>query len=267
MTEEASIPHGGQKLRVVTWNIHKGIGGVDRLYRPNRVVKVLRRCAADIVFLQEVDEGVPRSSMDRQVDLLGDALGYPFRAYFPNVRLKRGHYGNALLSRFPIDHQENIDLTRPLRKRRGALHARRTGQLAGAARRLWLYNVHLGLAESERRKQLRFLIDWHEGHRVPHDTLVVLGGDFNDVFGRLDRVVMNGHGFRGTPVRRATFPAARPLRPLDTFFVKGPVHILRCRRAATGVAREASDHLAVCAVLEPRAPDGAPAAGDPGAAS
>ena len=29
------------KLRALTWNIHKGIGGVDRRYRPDRVPREL----------------------------------------------------------------------------------------------------------------------------------------------------------------------------------------------------------------------------------
>ena len=45
----------------MTYNIHKGIGGVDRRYELNRVIEVLRSCEPDIAFLQEVDEGAPRS--------------------------------------------------------------------------------------------------------------------------------------------------------------------------------------------------------------
>ena len=45
-------------------------------------------------------------SVTRQVDWLGDTLGLPYRAYQANVRLRHGgHYGNAILSRFPLhDH-------------------------------------------------------------------------------------------------------------------------------------------------------------------
>ena len=90
-------------LRVVSWNIHKGIGGIDRRYRPERTVEVLRKLGGDIVLLQEVDEGARRSRSDRQVDLLGDELGLAHRAYYPNHRMRQGHYGNAILSRYRID--------------------------------------------------------------------------------------------------------------------------------------------------------------------
>jgi endonuclease/exonuclease/phosphatase family metal-dependent hydrolase len=48
------------RLRVVSYNIHRAIG-VDRRFRPDRVVRILSAYDADIVLLQEVDEGVPRS--------------------------------------------------------------------------------------------------------------------------------------------------------------------------------------------------------------
>src|SRR6185436_5259721 len=89
-------------VRLLTWNIHKGIGGVDRRYSPGRVTEVLKHYDADVVLLQEVDDGVPRSGNDRQVDLIADVLDYKHRAFGGNVRLKVGCYGNATLSRFPI---------------------------------------------------------------------------------------------------------------------------------------------------------------------
>ena len=39
------------KLRVLTWNIHKGIGGVDRRYRPERVIEVIAHYEPDLVLL------------------------------------------------------------------------------------------------------------------------------------------------------------------------------------------------------------------------
>ena len=79
------------QFRLLTYNIHKGIGGVDRKYRPERVVATIAHCAPDIVLLQEVDDGVPRSHHHRQVDLLADQLGLPYRAFQRNVTLREGH--------------------------------------------------------------------------------------------------------------------------------------------------------------------------------
>jgi endonuclease/exonuclease/phosphatase family metal-dependent hydrolase len=236
-------------IRVLTYNIHKGIGGLDRRYRLERVIGVIAACDADLVFLQEVDEDVPRSRRDRQVDMLGDALGYEHRAYFPNVELKRGRYGNALLSRVPFDHAENIDLTIPLKKRRGALHARVSLDVHGARSRVWLFNVHLGLAEFERRWQLRRLLDWQRHHHPPGEAAIVLAGDLNDVWGRLGPVVLEPAGFRGSRRGVPTFPAVRPVRPLDRVFVSGPIEIAASQSVRHGRARLASDHLPLVADL------------------
>jgi len=46
-------------IRVLSYNMHRAIG-VDRLFRPERIAKVINHHQADIVLLQEVDVGVPR---------------------------------------------------------------------------------------------------------------------------------------------------------------------------------------------------------------
>jgi endonuclease/exonuclease/phosphatase family metal-dependent hydrolase len=112
------------RVRLLTYNIHKGIGGVDRRYRPERIIEAVAQCDPDIVLLQEVADGVPRWRHHRQVHLLGDALGFRYRAFQPNARLRKGHYGNAILSRFPLSDIHDIELTVPLKKRRRALGAR-----------------------------------------------------------------------------------------------------------------------------------------------
>ncbi len=109
------------QFRLITYNIHKGIGGVDRRYSPERVAETLRYYHPDILFLQEVDHGVPRSRGHRQVDWFGDALDMPHRAFQANVKLRQGQYGNAILSRFPLSQVEHIELTVPFKKRQRTL--------------------------------------------------------------------------------------------------------------------------------------------------
>jgi len=236
-------------LRIVTYNIHKGIGGIDRRYELERVIAVLAHSRADLICLQEVDEGVPRSRRERQVDRIGDALGLEHRAYFPNVRLRRGHYGNAVLSRWPLDHAENIDLTVPLKKRRSALHVRLSIPQGDEHRRLWLFNVHLGLAEIERRAQLRKLLDWQRHHHLVSETAAVIAGDFNDVWGRLGRAILEPVGYRSTPLSIRTFPAYAPVRPLDRCYVVGPAELTRAYASRMRLARLASDHRPLVAMM------------------
>ena len=88
------------RLRVLSYNIHKCIGGVDRRYEPERIAGVISAQEPDVLLLQEVDAGVPRSNGDRQVDILGELVGMRYRTWFPNVDVRGGgQYGNAILSR------------------------------------------------------------------------------------------------------------------------------------------------------------------------
>ena len=88
-------------VRIMTWNIHKCIG-FDGRFRPQRVIDVIRRHAPDVLLIQEVDRGVPRSQRLFLDHLIAEEAGYPYHAWSQNHTLKEGGYGNATLSRFPI---------------------------------------------------------------------------------------------------------------------------------------------------------------------
>jgi endonuclease/exonuclease/phosphatase family metal-dependent hydrolase len=241
------------RLRVLSWNIHKGIGGLDRRYRPERVIAVLEHYAPDLVLLQEVDDGVRRSRGDRQVDLIGRALGIQHRTFFPNVKVRGGGvYGNAVLSRYPIAAARNLDLTYPGRKCRSAhyaaVHVPRPH--GGRPRSVHVFNLHLGLAGFERRWQLeRFFAD-HPFAGLPERAPVIVGGDFNDVWGQLGRSFFEPAGFH-VPERSArTFPAWAPVRALDAIYVRGDQRVLHLFRSHLRAARFASDHLPLYAEIE-----------------
>ena len=59
-------------MRLLTYNIHKGIGGRDRLYRLPRIIEVIENENPDLLCLQEVDRGVPRSRSHDQPKLLAE---------------------------------------------------------------------------------------------------------------------------------------------------------------------------------------------------
>lgn len=234
-------------LRLVTYNIHKGIGGVDRRYRLDRVAETLRHCQPDIALLQEVDDGVPRSRHERQVDLLAEAAGLPFLAYQHNVSLTLGHYGNAVLSRYPLVAAEDIDLSVPLKKRRRALVVRCRVPVAGHTRSLLVVNVHLGLSSIERQFQLRRLLQRHPLAQASRRVPIAIGGDYNDVYGNLGRRVMFPHGFASVGQQIRTFPALLPVRPLDRIFYRGSLELVHAYACHNAVARQASDHLPLVA--------------------
>jgi endonuclease/exonuclease/phosphatase family metal-dependent hydrolase len=238
------------RFRLLTYNIHKGIGGLDRRYDLSRIVETIAHYQPDVALLQEVDDGAPRSQLHCQVEMLAEALALPHRSYQRNVRLKVGHYGNALLSRFPLSEVVDVDLTLPFKKRRAALMARFQVQLGEHTRTVAIANVHLGLSGFERAIQLRRLLSVDSIARLRHETPTIIGGDFNDVYGNLGRRVMQPAGFLLASGHGRTFPAAAPLRRLDRVFFRGDVHACEAFVGHTALARRASDHLPVIVDFE-----------------
>jgi len=239
------------RLRIVTWNIHKGIG-TDRAYRLDRTVRVLRELDADVVCLQEVDEDVPRSGRQRQGQQLARELDYPHAALGLNVRVKGGAYGNLTLSRYPMKDVRNVDLTVPPKKRRSALVTRVvTGPPHG-----WLVaNVHLGLMHLERRIQLRRLLG-HVFEGARPDQPLVIAGDWNEWGRRLVRQVMREWGFHLArhdhhPKRGArTWPSRRPVVALDKILYRDPVRCHHVAGVLDELTRVASDHLPLVVDLD-----------------
>ena len=240
-------------IRVLTYNIHKCIGGVDRRYQPDRIRETIAHYEPDLALLQEVDHLVPRSNHDRQVDVLGDLLGYRHRTYFPNVRVRGGgEYGNAILSRFPLTQTRNIDLTVGRRKRRSVLHARYRVRLPGERhmRTLHVFNMHLGLSGGERKIQLQRFLDSHPFNGFHEQTPVIVGGDLNDVWGTLGPKFLLPAGFRGMPQILRTFPSYAPMRALDGIYVRGSAQITKIQSGRVAVAKQASDHLPLIVDIE-----------------
>ncbi len=244
-------------LRVLSYNIHRAIG-VDRRFRPDRIVGILAYHAPDIVLLQEVDEGVPRSRRLHLALEIKDALDYAHLAVGHNVRLPRGQYGNATLSRFPILRQRNIDLTVGERKPRGCQHATiRVERPQGRPLELDVFNVHLGLSARERLRQVGVLARSAELASLSHARPCLVGGDFNDWRYLLAPIFTEILGFRCATQRKSgrraairTFPSFSPTGGLDRIYVRGPLRVLAAHRSRLGAARVASDHLPVIVDLE-----------------
>ncbi len=235
-------------VRVVSYNIHKCIG-TDGLYHPERTAETLAHFSADVLLLQEVDDGATRSKGDRQVDRLGDLLGFAYRTFAVNVQLRSGGgYGNAILSRWPIIADRNIDLTTPLKKRRSVLHAHLQLPASSGQTDLHVFNMHLGLAQYERKLQLARFLGSESLTSIATAIPVVVGGDFNDVWGNLHKR-LEPEGFRRADKPPRTFPARLPLRSLDSVYVRGTAELAKVFRGDQATARIASDHRPLVADL------------------
>lgn len=221
-------------VRVATWNIHGGIGR-DGRYDAARIVEVLHELNSDIVALQEV------ASLELHGEFLTEltqTTGFHVVAG-PTLSRSGSDYGNALLSRFPIDHVDRIDLAVRDFEPRGALDAR----IAIGPRAVRVLATHLGLRPSERREQVRRILAAIE---CGDAATTVLMGDVNEwyLWGRPLRW-LHAH-FRSTPAP-ATFPAHRPVFALDRIWLHPAASLRRLAVHATPLARMASDHLPLTA--------------------
>jgi endonuclease/exonuclease/phosphatase family metal-dependent hydrolase len=241
----------------MTYNIHRAIG-MDRRFRPERILAVLEHYQPDVVLLQEVDEGVPRS---REIDLakqLASFLDYPHYAVGHNVSLRKGRYGNATLSRYPILRESNIDLTVARRKRRGCQHTSiRVENGTDAGHDVAVFNLHLGLSARERARQVGTLVRCKEFSGLPAGQACLVAGDFNDWRSLLHPIFTEilsfdcatQHPLRYDGALR-TYPSFSPTGGLDKIYFRGPLRMVGARSCRLGVCRLASDHLPVLADFE-----------------
>lgn len=90
-----TVSPGGRGVRVVSYNILAGDRGLAG------IAETLRQADADLIALQEVDQGTRRSGRVDQAAALGKALKmeHAFVEHFP---YQGGRFGVALLSRLPI---------------------------------------------------------------------------------------------------------------------------------------------------------------------
>lgn len=241
------------RIRVVTWNIHKGIGGIDRRYDLDRVVGVLNRIQPDLALLQEVADDLPRSKFHDQAEMLSELLSLPHLAFHPEHRFSIGGYGNAILCRWPLSNIERVDLTIGWRKRRGVLQARARVRLPkGHSRTIMIYNMHLGLAGSERAAQLDRFLACKPFARLHERTPIIVAGDLNDLWGTLGPRFLIPKGFSRAGALSNTFPAYMPIRPLDGLFVRGDLRSETAHVVRSTLSRQASDHLPLVADLQLR---------------
>jgi len=264
------------KLRIATYNIHKGVTVRGRP-RIHDVRMALQAMNADIVFLQEVQDrnerlaarhaGYPKST---QIEFLSAQI-YEHHAYGMNAVYPHGHHGNAILSRHTIRQFTNHDVSDHALEKRGLLHA----VSHFGKRDVHLICVHFGLFKRSRLRQASFLIDFVESE-VPAKAPLIIAGDFNDWQRRVDTELRRRLGVieasdaaaeptlldrllpwrsieRANGVGKArlarTYPALLPWLHLDRIYLRGfRVGAVHVPRGAAWAKR--SDHVPLIAELQ-----------------
>ena len=128
---------------------------------------------AQIVFLQEIDNGIVRSFFLDEAKLLAAELGFSY-AFFPALKVAGGLYGNAILSAFPLSGAAVTAL--PII---GDIETRAYGQadivVEGVPVRLFVTHLSSGSHES----RLLQLAELDKAINASPGGSFLLGGDFN----------------------------------------------------------------------------------------
>lgn len=225
------------RIRVATYNLHSGVG-VDRRFRPQRILAVIAELKADVLALQELLSPVANFDLHQH---LRDETGFHL-VTMATMQLAGGTFGNAVLSRWPIldsvEHSLNVGTREP----RGAIEA-----IIGRGHpELRVIATHLGLRTAERRLQLDRLLEIARRNAA---IQTVLAGDLNVTRARSSelRACREHFGHTDAP---ATFPSVAPVLPLDRIFVTPCSSLINVAAHRSRRARIASDHLPLVAMVE-----------------
>lgn len=249
-------PSGQSSVRAVTYNIHSCVN-TDGVVRLEQVAAVIDDLTPDLVALQEVDAGIPRTHKQDQAKTLGEMLGMDYR-FFPVVQNGNQKYGLAMLSRLPFQNVRTgrLPTLYPKLKLRFQKRGVMWATLKTSFGPMHFINTHLSLYRLERRKQAKALLgkDWLMA--VPKEEPLLLCGDLNagplsPIYRRLSRYLMDVQK-SPTPSKRSrpTFPSRGPFFRIDHIFVSGHLTTLNTIVPVNENSRLASDHLPLCADLK-----------------
>ncbi len=241
----SAVPAKKLKLRVMTYNIHVGVG-MDKKLDLERIAAVINQQQPDLVGLQEVDRGVKRTQGVDEIAELARLTKMEF-AFAHNLDFQGGQYGVAILSRLTIQKTDHrMFLNRREGERRGLLRI----EVSSGGKRLSFATTHLDYQyEDGRLYEAGQLLDFLKVEKGP----LVLVGDFNlDSNGDSYKLVAayfrdawletqaQGKGY--------SYPADRPAKRIDYIFSRFDSGV-RARKAWL-VETQASDHLPVVADIE-----------------
>lgn len=198
------------------------------------MAKAIVDCGADIVGLNEMRGEGPHPDFTAQTERLAELTGMHY--YFaPALHLKKGLYGNAILSKYPIERVENIPIPDPDVKKYNGYYETRCILKATLEGGITVLVTHFGLNPDEQENAVRTVL----AHTVSEKC--VLMGDFNVVPSDpvlspiRERMQDTASAFEG---ERFSFPSDAPTSKIDYIFVSPDVKIT----AADIPAIIASDH-------------------------
>ncbi|HEY0458817.1 MAG TPA: endonuclease/exonuclease/phosphatase family protein [Pyrinomonadaceae bacterium] len=237
------------KIRIATYNIHKCVG-IDRRFSPERIAEVLQEIDADVIALQEVLCHKNADRRTHQAEFIADELNMDF-FLGENRRIQGGSYGNAVLTRLPVRHSQNFDISINKYEPRGCLL---TEIELGQHDSLQFFNVHLGTSFFERRRQVHRLLHAHVLEHARFTGKRIVAGDFNEwthgLTTKLFKTKFQAVDAKAHLGVTRTFPGILPIFHLDHIYFDKNFRLANAFLHKSRTARFASDHLPIVAEFE-----------------
>ncbi|HEY8223806.1 MAG TPA: endonuclease/exonuclease/phosphatase family protein [Pyrinomonadaceae bacterium] len=236
-----------RSLRVMTYNIHVGVG-MDKQLDLQRIADVINKERPDLVALQEVDRGVERTQRKDEIVELA-RLTHMEYAFAHNLDYQGGQYGVAILSRYPIrttDHRMYQNKREAERRGMIRIEAKIGGKLVNFVTTHLDYQFQDGrLFEAEQ------LVEFLRDVKGP----LILAGDFNDEpTGTAYKLMLTQFDDTWLSSRQKasgfTYPADKPIKRIDYILIRKSDR-LRARKSSV-VETLASDHIPVLTEIELR---------------
>jgi len=247
-----TAPAAPRPFRLMTYNVHRCVG-LDRRHAPQRIAEIIARENPDIIALQELETGHPRTGSIDQAEVIAAVLKTDFHYHAARQR-GEARFGNAIFSRLPMRKIHSAILPTlpkiPLQTRGALWVGVRVGNVE-----IQIINTHLGLLHHERFLQAGALCsDEWLAHPIYRTQPRILCGDFNaTTASRVYKLFMesmhDAHSMSPTPSGK-TWPSFLPLVRYDHIFVCPRIRVVRLSVPKTALTVLASDHLPVVADFE-----------------
>jgi endonuclease/exonuclease/phosphatase family metal-dependent hydrolase len=220
------------KLKIMTYNMHRGIGKNGRLDL-NAIADVIQNSGAGIIALQEVERHSIRTVFQDQIKQLSVNTDMNY-AYGKSINVLNGEYGNGLLSKYPIEEYKVYDLP-SFSEQRTVLRA----VINIGSHQLAVYNAHLGLKVAEQKDQIDFIMQMMEAETMDY----ILMGDMNSKSDKLTLITdsMKDCAKGSEKLQQSTFDEKDVKERIDYIFVSSDIEVTNY----DVLISEASDHYPV----------------------
>ena len=232
-------------IKVMTYNIMHGLDYAllkqgERAVNLERISEIILDNNPDIININEI-YSKPMNNIDDEyfdhLKYLKDLVNYPYAYFSKAIENRHGSYGNAIISKYPLDDIKIFDVEDPKNVCSHQLEHRVITSFRYKS--INIIGTHFGLVKGEQENALKLL-----KNIIKDDEQIIFMGDLNmtcdnEIIKDISNILKDSinEGF--------TFPSINPERKIDYIFYNN----IKLKEAKI-IERVASDHFPVLAIFE-----------------